>query len=791
MSKENKIVVDDLLIQRLKDNVINRKLKIDFQRTDILLDIYKEYAGYPQIIIRAKFLERLLEKKKIYIDDSLFVGSLAGEFGAFYIYPEWDTHWLEEERDKFDIPKEENEKLDEVLAYWKERSLPNRAGKKFNQLYNEKFEDYFDSGFIHNGTLSPDGVSASNYEKIINVGLEKIIKDIEEKKSNLEFSSENKEKFDFYDAVLIELRAVIAYAKRYEELAYELAKKESDESKKQHYLAIAEVIGQVPAKPAKTFRQALQAHLFLHIIAELEQVGCGYSHGYLGQALEPFYQADKKNGNITENEALYLIKHHFLKLNDISYYYGRAYDLANSGDTAQTISLGGYDEKGNDATGEVDYLILDAQLDLRLPQPPLALIYHSKLKPEFIQKAIELVKTGIGMPQFMNADVLVARSLDAYSRYGATVEQARRTSVNGCVSTAIQYKTTYLMGDTLNIAKAFELALYNGKDPLTNIQVGPKTGESEYFNSFEEFYKAFLTQLEKGVQAARRHGKIKNSLVGEFLQVPYRSALTDGCLESGKDIWHDGGEYTATATTYCGGVDAGNSLIVLKNLVYDNKKITIKELKEALEADFEGYEIIEGLCNNVLKHGNNIDNDEAIIRRVYDDAFNAFQKEGFNFFGKYGKPDAYSKSFHNYFGLLTGALPTGRRARKALTDGSVSAQPGTDQNGPLALVISAAKAMDTIKYNSVHFNVKLNPEQLKSPTGNAALIALIEGFVKNGGNHIQFNCIDAEILKDAKLNPERHKDLVVRVAGFSAFFTKLHEGVQDEIIARTEHSLAV
>ncbi len=784
------IKVDNELIQKLKGQVIDRELKLDFQRTDILAEVYKEYEGYPQIIIRARFLERLLAEKKIYIDDYLFVGNLAGEFGAFYLYPEWNHDWIKTE-DRFEIPEDKKEQLEELFAYWDKRDATVRSKETFKEIYKDDSDKYVESGFITRGTDAPSGVSTLDYKKALKYGLDSIIEEAEQKLSELEVNAENQSKFDFYKAVIIELKAVVTYAQRYADLAEKLAAEEKDPEKKQALLDIAEVTRQVPGKGARNFREALQAHLFLHTTAQLEQVGCGYASGYLGQVFEPYYQKDKAEGKITPEEATYLLKHHFLKLNDISYYYGFDYDLMNSGDTAQTISLGGYTEDGRDATGEVDSLILDAQYDLRLPQPPLAVVYHDKLKPEFVQKAVKLVKTGIGMPQFMNADVLTERSLDAYARYGATIRDARRTCVCGCVSTAIESKTAYIMGPTVNIAKAVELALYNGKDPQTGIQVGPETGEAENFKDFEEFYTAFRTQLEVGITAARHLEKVNNLLYSEFLPVPYRSALIEGSIERGKDIWHGGSLYTATATTYSGGVDAANSLLAIRELVYNRGAFDIADLKKALDANFEGYELIQKLCYNAPKHGNNVEEDEAIVSRVYKDAFDIFQQEGNNYVGQYGKPDAYSKSFHNYFGRLTGALPTGRKKGIALTDGSVSAQPGTDQNGPTALVVSAANAVDAVAYNSVHLNVKLNPDILNSANGTASLIALIDGFVKQGGNHIQFNCISADILKDAKAHPENHKDLVVRVAGFSAFFTKLHEGIQDEIIERTEHSLAV
>ena len=790
MSEQKKgFEVDQDLINRLKNNVIGRKQKIDFQRTEILLRTYREYEGESKIIQRARFFEALLREKKIYIDENLFVGSMAEEFGSFYLYPEWNTEWLKKERDKFEIPEEYEEHVKEIFSEWDRRTVPVISEEFYKDLYDEDFSDYVRSGFVRNGCTNPAGVSNSNTQKVIEKGLLSIISEVKEKRRKLEINYKNKDKFDFYKAVEIVLNAVIEYAERYSVLARQKADEETDPSKKAHYEAIAEITSKVPRYPAETFREALQSHFFLHLAQEIEQVGCGYSNGFLGQVLEPYYRNDLKKGLLTKEEATYLLKHFFLKLNDISYYYGRAYEIANSGDTAQTISLGGYTSSGQDATGEVDLLILDAQYDLRLPQPPLAVIYHDRISKELIKKSVELVKTGIGMPQFMSADVLVERSLNAYGRYGATIEEARRSCVFGCVSTAITNKTAYLMGDSVNIAKAIELVLHNGKDPVSGIQIGPETGRLEEFTDFESVVQAFKTQLQNGVIAARRHSKIDTMIYSKYLQLPLRSALTDGSIEAGADIWNGGARYAATATVFGGGIDAANSLLVIKKLVFDDRAISLEKLVEALDADFEGYESLEKLISNVPKYGNDVGEDDEVVRTVYDLAYEAFRDTGNNYLDLDARPDAYSKSFHNYFGLQTGALPNGRHAGKALTDGSVSATPGTDLSGPTALLHSAVKAIDAVEYNSVHLNVKLNPDLFSKANGESLLIGLIDGFVRNGGNHIQFNCIDANVLKDAKLNPQNHRDLVVRVAGFSAFFTQLHEGIQDEIIARTEHSL--
>lgn len=789
MSEKAVFKVNEDLIDALKDRVVNREQKIDYERLEFMQTVYQEYADYPPMILRARFFEYLLDHKKIYIDDNLIVGNLAGEFGAFYIYPEWRTDWLYNDN-PFGIAEDKKQLVKEIDTYWAKRGLGYNIEHLSEDLLGIHYRDYIRAGVFSDASDAPSGVSISDFGRVVREGLNSIIAEAKERYHALDIKLENKEKFDFYQAVIIELEAVVRYAKRYADLALELAQKETDEEKKKNYLEIAQICSHIPGEPARNFREALQSHFFAHLMVELEQVGCGSSQGFVGHVLEPYYQKDKAEGRIDEKEAAYLLEHFFLKLNDISYYYGERMALGQSGDTAQTITIGGYTPDGRDATTEVDYLILEAQRRLQLPQPPIALVYHDKLKPAFINKAFELVRTGLGMPQFMNGNVLIQRSLDAYGRYGATIEDARSTAVYGCVSTSIPGKTAYLMEASFNIVKSLELVINNGVDPQTGLKVGLETGDWEKFESFEQVYDAFVKQTERNIYLAHKSAGIYLYLCSKNLPLPFRSAITDGCLEKGLDMWNDGARFSSTAFVFATGIDAANSLAAIKKLVFEEKKITLKQLKDALAANFEGYEIIQRQLLKAPKHGNNDEYAEDLVRRVYNTVLAAFHKAGDGFDGRYAKPDAYSKSTYNYYGILTGATPNGRKAGVALTDGSVSATPGTDEKGSTVLVSSAAQAQDSVVFNSTHLNVKLNPDQFRSEGGNQALLSLLKGFFGQDGNHIQFNCVDAEVLKDAKAHPERHKDLVVRVAGFSAFFTRLHPGVQDEIIARTEHSLA-
>lgn len=792
----SKVKLNDVLFEKLKQKTIDLHMTVDFERIHWLNESYREFDGEAPVILRAKFYDKLLTNKKIYIDENLFVGTLASAPGKYYLYPEFGVDWTDDPAENFTVPEEYRRDWEEASSYWKGRTLENRSYERFHKLFDSVGEEYgfaiedpLKLGLSHDHNHTPAGGGNLNYGRVIREGLLSMIEEAKERQKALDTRLSDNGKYEFYEAVIIELSAIIKLARRYEELALKLADEESDPERKQELFNIADVIGHVPANPARDLRDAIQSQWFMHICAQLEQVGCAYSLGYLGQTLEPFYQREKAEGTINEEEAVYLLKHFYLKLNDIAYYYGRDYDELNSGDLAETISIGGFDEDGNDATAEFDYLVLEAQRQVKLPQPSIALFFHSKLKPDFVKKALDLVATGIGMPQFMNANVAVQRSLEAYSRYGATIKDARRTGVYGCVSTAICDKSVFLVGPQFNLAKAVELVLNDGLDPLTGKQLGPHTGKASDFKSFDEFLKAYEKQLEVGILLCRKLGQLGNIITEEILPLPLRSALVDGCLESGLDLYSGGTKFIDAQFTFVGGVDAANSLSAIRSLVYEDKKLTIEELNQALHADFEGFEDIRKLALDSPKHGNGDEGAKELTRYVYKTGYRIFEEIGENFLGLYARPDAYSKSVHNYFGLLTGALPSGRKAGIALTDGSVSATPGTDLDGPTALISDAASAIDTLAFDSSHLNVKLSPNQFKSTRGYQAVRSLVKGFMDLGGNHIQFNCIDSKILKDAKAHPEEHKDLVVRVAGFSAYFVKLHPGVQDEIIERTEHAV--
>ena len=794
-----KVTAADARIDALKEELRSTPQTLDFERIRIMYDVYKDTVGRDQIIRRATFLAEVLDRKKLYIDDNLFVGALAGKTKAIYTHPEWNVIWMKEEKTVEKSETEEERVANAwALEYWDKRSLKTRTEEIFEERYGFDPKPAYNAGLIANFHDWPGGGGNLNYPKVYNEGLASMIKDVEERKMSLDMRLENAPKFYLYEASLILMKAVIRWANRYAKLAREMAAKEKDDTRKAELIAIAETCEWVPEHPARNLREAIQSHFFCHMVAELEQIGCGYSEAFLGQLLEPFYQADKAAGLITYDDAVFMFKNLIIKLNDINYYYGERIQKANSADLGQSITLAGYNEDGGDATAEMDYVILDACGYLALPQPPLSCALTEKTPGKLLEKVLDCIGTGLGMPQFVNADVMLKRALYLWgnTKNGGVLplSKARRTCVGACVGSYIPFETGHPPEGQPNLGKVIELTLNNGFDPRTKKQVGPKTGNPETFKDFEELYAAFEKQLQFCEEVLRRGAWIANMLNADFLPCTWRSILTKGCIERGIETWNGGANYYTVAQISVGAVDAGNSLMAVKDLVFDKKKLTMAELKKALAADFEGeYEKVGKMCyEDAPKYGNDIDEVDMMLRRVNDSILTAFDNVdgGGCYLTKDMKVslDQYTKSVHNLFGLVTGALPTGKKAGVALTDGSLSAMPGTDVNGATALVMSASKGNDPIKWCATHMNMKLPPDQLETRKGRDGVLNLVRTLFSNGGYHIQFNVLDTELLRDAQKHPENHRDLVVRVAGFSAFFTQLHVGVQNEVIERTLQS---
>jgi formate C-acetyltransferase len=658
-----RVNTDTKRIDKLKELYRSVPMKLDFERI----------SGYQQIIRRAQFLAEVLDRKKIYIDDNLFVGSIAGSLNAIYTHPEWNVEWMKEEHTVERSETEEDREANAwALEYWDKRGLKPRTEAIFEKRYGFDPVPTYQSGLVIKFHDWPGGGGNLNYPLVYNEGLASVIKDCKERMMKLDMRLDTAPKFYFYEASIIVMEAMIRFSHRYAKLAREMAAEETDETRKAELISLAETCEWVPENPARNLREAMQAHWFSHLTAELEQIGCGYSEAYLGQNLDPYYQADKAAGLIDYDDAVFMVQNLSIKLNELNYYYGEKVSLQNSADLGQSITLAGYTEEGQDATAEMDYVILDACTYLGLPQPPLSLALTPKTPGKLIEKTLDCIGTGVGMPQFVNADVMVERALYLWgnTKRGGDLSlgKARRTCIGACVGSYIPYETSHPVEGQPNLGKVLELTLNNGFDPLTKKQIGPKTGDPETFKDFEELYAAFEGQLQFCEDVLRRGAWIASILNAEFLPCTWRSIMTKGCIERGIETWNGGANYYTVAQIAVGQVDAGNGLMAVKDLVFDKKKLTMAELKKAMAANWRGeYEKVRKMCyEEAPKYGNDIDEVDFMVRRVNDSILKAFESvDGGGLYMDRDMKitlDQYTKSIHNLMGKFTGPLPTGRFA---------------------------------------------------------------------------------------------------------------------------------
>jgi formate C-acetyltransferase len=783
----------------MKEFLLNAPQTVDTERLTYLLEAYKEFDYEPTIVLRAKFFEKLLNNKTIFIDQNPLVGTVTSHHAGVYVYPEWDSQWILKEMNQammshlgqVNISDEEHKLMVEAAKFFKTRSATFKARALSRQLHDYDPADDIKAGLFWDGTTVTVGSGNVDYATFIGKGLGASIAEVEARLKALPVTVETSSKINFYRASLIAMRALVHLAHRYAALAESMARTETDPVRAAELATIAQVCRHVPENPPRNFREAVQSWWFLHMGIQIEQAGCGSSPGRLGQDLEPYYQKDKLDNGLTRDQAMAWLKCLFVKILEFGYYQGLSYAQIVSGHTGHTITIGGLDARGMDATAELDYLLLDAQIDMRNIQPTLTVLYHDKLQEDFLLKAVDLERTGLGQPQWLNNRIVMERLLTRHAPCGITLKDARNCANLSCVGTGVAGKTAFIREvGTFNLAKMVELALNNGLDPMTEKQVGAATGNPDAMAEFEDFYAAFEAQIGHLFRKARPYGSISNKALGDTVPGPLRSTMYGGCLESGKHEYEGGPQYYLYYSISTAGIDAANSLAAIKHLVYDTKALTMTQLRQALAADFEGHEEIRQMCLNAPKHGNGNPDMDLLVRRIYDSSLDQYQASGESYYGKHiANIEAYSLSIHNYFGMLTGTLPNGHRKGAPLTDGSVSATPGSDKNGPMALVSSAAKAIDNVRYGSNHFNMKFHPSSVAGMAGARKLLSLIKSYMDMDGSHIQFNVVSSAALREAQARPEEHKGLTVRVAGFSAYYTRLHKGVQDEIIARTEHGM--
>ncbi len=789
-------------VEKLKEEIFSATPYIEADRAIILTESFKETENEPIIIRKAKSLEKILNEIPIVIrDNELIVGSLTKNPRSCQVFPEFSNQWLVDEFDKFEkrtsdlfkIPEETKSKLKEVFKYWQGKTVSELATSYMtNETKDAMNTKVFTVANYHFNGL---GHISVDYPKVLEKGFLGIIKETENAIINADKSNpEYVKKKVFWDSIIISCKAAIKYANRYSELAKKLAGETLDINRKNELLKIAGICSKVPANPAETFYEACQSFWFVQAIISLESNGHAISPARFDQYMYPYYKNDIDNKFATKEVNTEILHCLWVKFNDLTKVRDETTTKAFSGYSMfQNLIVGGQTPDGKDATNELSYMCLEATGSLKLPQPSLCVRIWSKTPDEFLIRTCELTRLGTGLPAFYNDEVVIPTLINQ----GLTIEDARDYAIVGCVEPQKPGKTDgWYDAAFFNLAKILELSMNNGR--LNGKQVGPETGEFTSFKNIDDFINAYKKQIEYFVFHMVAADNCVDIAHAERAPLPFLSSMLDDCIGTGKSIQEGGGHYRFSGPLGVGIANVGDSFMAIKKLIFDENKITLLKLKAAVDSNFgeneddpikkaEYEDIKQLILNRVPKFGNDIDEVDEFTR----DGALIYCKEVLKYTNQRGGkfiPGLYPVSNNVYLGSLVGATPDGRNAFKPLADG-VSPTRGADVNGPTAAANSVSKLEHFAAPSGTLFNQKFNPNSLQGDNGLKNLGSLIRSYFDRKGMHIQFNVIDKKVLLEAQKHPEQYRDLIVRVAGYSAQFICLDKGVQDDIIKRTEQNL--
>ena len=779
-------------VRKLRHESLEAIPYISTERAELITEFYENNRIHSAPITRALAFKYLLEKKKICINSGeLIVGERGPAPKATPTYPELCCHSLEDleilhtrEKIPFAVSPETRQVYQErIIPFWEGRSIRDLI---FSEMTEEWIAAYEAGVFTEFMEQRAPGHTVAD-DKIYKKGFRKIRQEIRESLARLDWfgDPEAQAKAEQLRAMDIAAEAICIYARRHAAAARELASKEPDPVRREELCRIAEVCEWVPENPPRNFWEALQAYWFVHVgvITELNTWD-SFCPGRLDQHLYPFYKKGLEEGTLTEDEARELLQCFWIKFNNhpappkvkVTAAESSTYtDFAN-------INLGGLTPGGQDAVNDLTYLILDVIDEMRLVQPSTNIQLSAKNPDRFLKRALKIVREGWGQPSVFNADTVVQELL----RQGKSVEDARCGGTSGCVETGAFGKESYILTGYLNLPKILELTLFDGADMRTGKQVGPRTGNASSFRSFDEVWNAFRTQLNYFVDVKIRGNNVIERIFARHMPAPFLSSIIDDCIANAKDYNDGGARYNST---YIQGVGIGtitDSLSAIKHHVFEWKNITMDRLLDVLRHNFQGAEEIRHiLLEETPRYGNDDDRADDIMRKVFLAFFNEVDGRP-NTKGGHHRINMLPTTCHVYFGSVTGATPDGRYAWQPLSEG-ISPVQGMDRRGPTAALKSAGK-MDHVLTGGTLLNMKFTPSLLEGEEGITNLAHLVRAYFKLGGHHIQFNVVSAETLRDAKRHPDRYRDLIVRVAGYSDYFCDLPGALQDEIIARTEHS---
>lgn len=824
-------------ISELVDALYRKMPEIESARARLITESYKMTEGEPIVMRRAKAFAHILDNIPIIIrKNELIVGSTTLAPRGCQTYPEFSFEWLEAEfdtvehrsADPFYISEETKKELREVHTYWKGKTTSELATSYMapEALRAIEHNIFTPGNYFYNGV----GHICVKYDHVLSVGYEGIIAEAREEldKCNLG-DGDYARKSTFLRAVILSCEAVIRYANRYSELALKEASACADSLRKRELEKIAEVCKNVPAKGATSFHEACQSFWFVQQLIQLESSGHSISPGRFDQYMYPYYKKDMEEGACSREFAQELIDCIWVKFNDLN----KCRDAVSAEGFAgyslfQNLIVGGQDIYGEDVTNDISFMCIQAAHHVFLPQPSLSVRVWNGTPHELLIKAAELTRTGIGLPAYYNDEVIIPSLMSR----GLTLEDARDYCIIGCVEPQKAGKTDgWHDAAFFNMCRPLELVFSNGRDK--GELVGVETGLVEYMNSFDEFYQAYKDQMEYQISLLVNADNAIDMAHGERCPLPYLSCMVDDCMKRGVAVQQGGAVYNFTGPQGFGIANMADSLYAVKKLVFEEKKVTLSELKKVLLLNYgKGFdtasvaeiaadvvqkylkqgielteqtiaEIVKGvvslelsaedkkLCEDVyewIQELPKFGNDIAEVDRMARDVAYTYTRPMLKYTNPRGgiyQAGLYPVSANVPLGAQTGATPDGRLAHKPVADG-VSPSAGKDTNGPTAAANSVAKLDHGIASNGTLFNQKFHPSALSGVRGLENFVNLIRSYFDQKGSHMQFNVVDRETLLDAQKNPEKYPHLIVRVAGYSAIFTTLSKTLQDDIIQRTE-----
>lgn len=791
-------------MNRYRESILNAKPYVDPERAVLTTEAYKNHQQEQIDVLRANVLKHILEKMTIYIEpDTLLVGNQAQENRWAPVFPEYSMNWVIDELntfekrpgDVFHITEDTKQKLCEIAPFWKNNTLEDRG----LAALPPEGRVFYDLGIIgaDGNITSGDGHIAVDYQALLQHGLKWYEKRVKNAMHKLELTDyEQQKKLYFYQSSLIVIDAVKDFAQRYVVLALNEAAKTTDAARKKELQLIADIMGRVPYEPAVTFREAVQSVWFIHNILQIESNGHSVSYGRMDQYLNPYYEEDLAEGRITEKQATELLTNLCLKTLTINKIRSWAHTEFSAGSPLyQNITIGGQNESGEDATNDASYLILKAIVQAHLPQPNLTVRYFHGLSNHFMRECVEVIKQGLGMPAFNNDEIIIP----SFIARGVKKEDAYNYSAIGCVETAVPGKWGYRCTGMsfVNFPRTLLIVMNGGIDPESGKRLLPDYGHFTAMTS----YKQLMTAWDKSLREITRQSVIIENTCDMVLEQGYPdilcSTLTADCIGRGKTIKEGGAVYDFISGLQVGIANLADSLAAIKQLVFEKQRITPQELWDVLQNNFageHGKRIRQMLLDDVAKYGNDDDQVDELVVQAYQPYIDEISKYHNTRYGRgpngglrYAGTSSISANVGQ--GHSTLATPDGRLARSPLAEGC-SPEHAMDTNGPTAVFKSVSKLHTADITGGVLLNQKMSPQILRNEENCMKLVALLRTFFNRlHGYHVQYNIVSRDTLIAAQKHPKEYRDLIVRVAGYSAFFVGLSKETQDDIIERTEQSL--